>query len=457
MKKINLQNLCGLVLFGALACSHLPVKEIPITANPTAEIDKLEAERSAAYDQQVNVLSPKYYEEATRQLKLAQERRDAGKDTKVILSAVEEGRANLDKANNVAKISRTTLAEVVTARADALSAGAPKFREKEFRETDGILTRATRGIESDELADAKNLHGDLLERYKALEISSIKLDKLGPASAVIKQAIDEGAKKNASRTLDQSEKSLSEADAFIVANPHDKAGIQSRAEAATNSANRLLSVSREAKVTEKKDGESIVLEKESLTNKITAEKEAAALAEAKANEEVRRKQSELANTSAKVATLQDANAKLTDEKLSAQRLAIAKGKFDPSEADVYQDGNRLIMRLKKIDFPSGKSNLKPESFVLLGKVQKVIADLGPSKVMVEGHTDAIGAKNKNQMLSEERAKAIGAYLTSNGVEAANVSTVGYGDTKPLSSNKTKEGRAQNRRVDVIVEPIAVSH
>ena len=451
------RNLTALAFFSALACSHLPVKEIPLTANPTAEIDKLEVERSAAYDQQVNVLSPKYYEEAARQLKLAQERRDGDKDTEVILAAVEQGRANLEKANELAKISRSTLPQVVKSRADALGAAAPKFYEKEFRETDGILTRATRAIESGELADAKKVQGDLQERYKALEVSAIKLDKLGPAVAVIKQATDEGARKNAPRTFDQAEKSLSDADAFIVANPHDKAGIQNRAETAINSANRLLGVSREAKVTEKTDGESVVLERESLNHKIDAEKESAVMAEVKVNDAARRKQTELANSSAKAVALQDANAQLTDEKLGAQRLATAKGTFDAGEADVYQDGNRLIMRLKKVAFPSGKANLTPESLPLLGKVQRVIADLGPNKVIVEGHTDAIGSKETNQKLSQQRAMAISAYLTANGVDGANVSTVGYGDTKPLASNKTKEGRSENRRVDVIVEPVALSH
>lgn len=437
--------------------SHLPVQEIPITANPTEEIDRLEKDRAAAYDQQVNVLSPKYYHEATDHLKDAIEARDKGRDTKVILDHVAQGRANLDKANEVAKISRTSLSSVVQARSDAVAAGAPKFLEKEFSQTDRQFSDVSEAVEENDLSGAQRNQGALTDRYRELEVNAIKIDKLGGAQDMVKQAEKEGAKKNAPRTFEEATKALSEADAFISANPHDKAGIQSRADNASASANHLVSVSRQAKVADKNDSESLVLEREALNKRIEAEKTAAAQTQAALAAEAQRRQEELAATQASADALKAQNSQLTNEKLDAQKLDAAKARFEASEADVYRDGNRLVVRLKKIAFPSGKVDLTPASFPTLGKVRQVIADLGPSKVTIEGHTDSVGSKTKNQTLSEGRAAAISSYLVSNGVAQADISTVGYGDTRPLVSNKTKEGRAQNRRVDVIIEPTSVAH
>ena len=72
--------------------------------------------------------------------------------------------------------------------------------------------------------------------------------------------------------------------------------------------------------------------------------------------------------------------------------------------------------------------------------------------MVEGHTDSTGSPGKNQELSQERAQAVASYFQSNGMESGKVEAVGYGFKKPLTSNKTKAGRAQNRRVDIIITP-----
>ena len=69
------------------------------------------------------------------------------------------------------------------------------------------------------------------------------------------------------------------------------------------------------------------------------------------------------------------------------------------------------------------------------------------KVILEGHTDSTGSNAYNQKLSERRAAAVGGALKSFGVDASRITTVGYGEPKPIATNATKAGRAQNRRVD----------
>jgi outer membrane protein OmpA-like peptidoglycan-associated protein len=79
------------------------------------------------------------------------------------------------------------------------------------------------------------------------------------------------------------------------------------------------------------------------------------------------------------------------------------------------------------------------------------------KIQLEGHTDSVGTDDYNMRLSQQRADAVQDYLASQGVPAANLSSVGFGKASPVASNDTDTGRQQNRRVEMVVsgEPIGV--
>ena len=99
-------------------------------------------------------------------------------------------------------------------------------------------------------------------------------------------------------------------------------------------------------------------------------------------------------------------------------------------------------------FDFDKATLKPEG---KQKIDEIVRELkaNPSiRVLIEGHTDSIGSDAYNQRLSERRAMAVADYMESEGIEASRITTKGWGKTKPVASNKTKEGRAQNRRVEI---------
>jgi outer membrane protein OmpA-like peptidoglycan-associated protein len=127
--------------------------------------------------------------------------------------------------------------------------------------------------------------------------------------------------------------------------------------------------------------------------------------------------------------------------------------FSPDEAEVYKQGNRLVIRLRGIQFPVGKAFILPSNYALLSKIQRAIRTFGEPDVVIEGHTDSTGSDVLNQNLSQRRAEAVREYFVANGTltyEA--ISAVGYGSEQPLASNKTAEGRAINRRIDVVISP-----
>jgi outer membrane protein OmpA-like peptidoglycan-associated protein len=105
--------------------------------------------------------------------------------------------------------------------------------------------------------------------------------------------------------------------------------------------------------------------------------------------------------------------------------------------------------LHGILFDLDSANLRAESRPVLDDVAKMLAGQPAWKLTIEGHTDASGSAAHNQSLSEGRAAAVKAYLVSQGVDAARLSTAGFGATRPVGDNATELGRAQNRRVELV--------
>jgi len=106
-------------------------------------------------------------------------------------------------------------------------------------------------------------------------------------------------------------------------------------------------------------------------------------------------------------------------------------------------------------FDTGKFTLKPSTQVSLAKVATILQLYPGLKVQVEGYTDSVGGDEYNQKLSENRANAVHDFLVSNGVPATNVSAQGYGKADPVADNGTAAGRAQNRRVNLVVSGDAI--
>jgi outer membrane protein OmpA-like peptidoglycan-associated protein len=113
---------------------------------------------------------------------------------------------------------------------------------------------------------------------------------------------------------------------------------------------------------------------------------------------------------------------------------------------------REIMTLHDVHFAFDKSNLTPSAKDTLNVIVRYLKDHDDRNVEVQGHTDSIGSDAYNQGLSERRANAVKSYFVSQGVTASRISIHGFGETKPVADNGTKEGRAQNRRAVIIEVP-----
>jgi outer membrane protein OmpA-like peptidoglycan-associated protein len=105
-----------------------------------------------------------------------------------------------------------------------------------------------------------------------------------------------------------------------------------------------------------------------------------------------------------------------------------------------------------ISFASGKAKLLPSAHAQLSQVAAALKRAnGNSKIVVEGYTDSSGSTHKNQELSQQRAEAVRQALEEEVVPAERVSAVGYGESRPIADNSSPEGRATNRRVEIVVQ------
>ncbi|MEM6733582.1 MAG: OmpA family protein, partial [Myxococcota bacterium] len=103
---------------------------------------------------------------------------------------------------------------------------------------------------------------------------------------------------------------------------------------------------------------------------------------------------------------------------------------------------------KQIKFTSGKATIRGRiSFEILDQVAGVMASNPDIKVVIEGHTDSRGKADYNLQLSDDRAKSVRDALVERGVDGSRMEAVGYGESKPIASNRTRKGRAANRRVE----------
>ncbi|MFO7643946.1 MAG: OmpA family protein [Desulfosarcina sp.] len=472
--------------------------------NPVEIVNQLSNDISKARMDQVNLLAPEGFKKAESALASARRDLERGYEISDIRKSVGESRAHLQKAEEIATVSRLTLAETLQARETARTAGATSF-EHAYRQVENDFVDLTRAIERDNLSYAQKNRKKVTERYRDLEIRAIKEATIGQVRTLIAQAEAADARKIAPRSHGRAVEQLDATDAFISANPYAQEAMHAMARQALFQANRLVVITEQSNLIRAMPPEEIASLLEDHLHTISAELGArdmrdqdfqtqldniigstnalktdrAFLSEknqALQTEMVALKtdyQTRIDALNLRVATLegQSIEERMTREHMARERRAIeqrleaerkfnqlyaaVENYFDPDEAEVYKQENQLVLRLKAMQFPVGKSMILPVNYALLSKVQKAIRTFDDPQVIVEGHSDATGSDDFNLLLSQKRAEAVRDFLIANQTLPPDAMTaIGYGSERPLASNATASGRAINRRIDILIIPQA---
>jgi len=152
------------------------------------------------------------------------------------------------------------------------------------------------------------------------------------------------------------------------------------------------------------------------------------------------RQTEQAQSAAEEETAKAARAKAEAEELMKEL----------SELKAQQTERGIVLTMGDVLFATGKADLSPNANKSAEKLADFLKKHPKRDVLIEGHTDSVGEDDYNLVLSRKRADSVKYKLMADGVEADRITTVGYGKKFPLASNDTKAGKAQNRRVEVII-------
>ncbi|WP_437950080.1 OmpA family protein [Sorangium sp. So ce296] len=170
--------------------------------------------------------------------------------------------------------------------------------------------------------------------------------------------------------------------------------------------------------------------------------------QARAQAESARLQAESARTEAEKARQEAEAARREAERVANAALASLK-----EIAAVKEEKRGVVITLSgAVLFASGKSELLPIAKEKLNQVATTLKDQGSPPLRIEGHTDSTGSAQANRKLSLARADSVKAHLVSVGLPADKIATVGHGPDRPVADNASAEGRANNRRVEIIVNP-----
>lgn len=124
-------------------------------------------------------------------------------------------------------------------------------------------------------------------------------------------------------------------------------------------------------------------------------------------------------------------------------------KDDDGCPDEVPQPPKKVFVLEGVNFESGKATITQDSYISLMKVVDIMETFTDATFEIVGHTDNVGNKAKNMQLSADRAASVKNFLVEKGISESRITTKGMGDTKPVATNKTPEGRAQNRRIEFI--------
>lgn len=422
---------------------------------------------------QLNLLAPNDFEKAQRLFKKALSEAERSKDPNAGNNTAQEGLSLLAKAETSAESARNILSDALSAKKAAEEAHAPELFSSEFESLESKLKHAGKALEEGNKKEAIEKNSYLANEFSALQLKSLKLTVSEQAEKDYNEAVQAGANRLAPITLKNAENELKIAKKILDVEKENYGKAQFHAERAQNLALRARYISDIVAQfkTDNLTNEQIVLWYQDQLSKIHSPMpEQISFAEPN-REVVSGFENNLAIhiNNLKIA---EARALMAEKKLGilSEKLQAGPGRtlleqatweenfreisssFSKGEAEVLKRNNDIIIRAYGFYFPVGQTEVLPKNYELLNKILMAILKFPRSNIEVVGHTDSSGSKSLNMKLSEKRAKNIAEFLIKlGGIDSARVSGVGVGDTQPIASNETKEGRAENRRIEIIIQ------
>ncbi|MGZ3774367.1 MAG: OmpA family protein [Pseudobdellovibrionaceae bacterium] len=447
MRSLKLQCAAILIAVIFVGCANKPPQTAALSfnANPAVEIEKTDAMMKEAYDHQIDVLAPENFTDAKKALDKAKILREKGKSNDEVLTQISYAQGWLKEATDKAELIKTSMKSVTDARAGALHAGASELYPKEWKKTEAELESISTAGEKGNLSPAEKKGDFITARYRELEVMSVTKTYLGKADDNIRLARLNGAEKKAPKSYTVAVLKYENAEKMIIADPRNTEAIKRASDDAVRESMHLENVTRKVNAGNTED---LVLMNERQQRTITNLQSEQTSSE----EELQQSQEQLTKAEQERQALARRQASLERAKKASDVADHLRRQFKSNEADVYTENGKVMVRLKALQFASNQTTLNPKSRSFLNKVGTALNSIDASALTIEGHTDSTGNPQTNKTLSAKRAEAVEKFLVSKGtVPEDRVNAVGMGPEEPISDNSTAQGRALNRRIDLIIE------
>jgi len=429
-------------------------------------VQDLKHELAVNKGKELDLLSPAAFKKANNSYQEAVKL--ASKDNPKSNEYARDGFSQLAVARTNADTTRYLLEDVLTARKKAVDASANERLFPEFKVAEKDLLGLTTMIESGDVEKAKRELPKILAVYQGLELEALKIETVESAKVAINNAHEREIEDLAPKTLKLAEEEYQLALNVLDADLNNRTKAEVHAKKSlwyAQQANEIADVVIHFDSSEYTDEDKVLWYQgqiSSLVSPMTKE-----VSYNLPNKEV------IKGLNANIQTLLDTNIALLDSLESTaagKQLALLQSQeilresetlskkvsfietlFSTKEADVYRQNDNVLIRAHGFDFPSGYSEIESTNFALVNKVIEAVNQFPDSNVVVSGHTDNIGNDDLNMQLSEDRAKKVAKFLNEVGrVDMTRINFEGYGKTQPVADNSTKEGRAANRRVEILI-------
>lgn len=446
------------------------------------EVDQLLDE---ARNARAELLAPRNFGRAIEAYRDAEERLERGQSIARIREDVTIAGGYLRDALNAATRASAGLTATLKARDDALSSGARTNAPEQFRASEDDLLKLAEELERGRNRDLRQFDQRLAGAYRAAELAAIKKVLLADTRLLLEQARELRADRYAPKTLTRAQTLLAEAGAALDEDRYDADRPRSLARAADIEARHAIYLVRQINEirADRLSIEELILEwEQSIVRAATAADLAANFHEGpdpvatqlvdyitQRQDEIASLRNALSDREQQLAQMdieiQDLEKRLggvarersaLEEELSRQaqlreRYSQIESMFNDEEAVVVRESGKITLRLVGLKFAVGEADISASNFPLLAKVSSAIRIFPRARLLVEGHTDSFGSDQKNLDLSQERADAVRQYLlVSMRLNPAQISALGYGEARPMANNETTEGRARNRRIELVM-------
>jgi outer membrane protein OmpA-like peptidoglycan-associated protein len=427
-----------------------------------------------------SILSPGNYDQAMEHYREAENDYELGYSLEGIRETLQSATNYFYKAIEVTRLAEVTFTKLVAARDDAKDARATEFALELWNEAEEKFWDATTELENGDISYAKEYGKEAENIYRRAELEAIESHLLAEVRSLLIDAENEDVEYNAPKTLKKAKDLALLTKMELSKDRYDTDDARSLINQAKYEAIHSLYLSKLILKLEDEDKtlEDIILLSEEPLHKIAVQLDIKAeldkgyeKAVNQINNSIKTLQEnssstnqELLVTKQELELLKEQLSGIETEKteLSEKMAALEQVKkqfsevqkmFYPTEAMVFRDEINVFLRLVGLNFNIGKSDIAPEYYSLLSKVQKAITVFPECNITIEGHTDSQGGDESNLRLSQERADAVKYYLIVNSkIEAGRIIAIGFGENKPIANNETSDGRKKNRRIDIFIHP-----